>query len=243
MYYSTSDYGLDGEIWTIRLYKRSTYSNSPKQDGEYVFDIEFRDICWDSVLEPPYFRQSPYVFDLWQFQRVVFAEMQDTTLGNGFCGGITSELLYISGPQYDATHPQGADLFMYDRRQLDADNFVYEGSMDYRQWLGTHYFQIKSRLGVPSNAAEPRGDGGLYGTAYSEVVPLTIIDPCKNSTVNADDGFFLENFFVPTLRSEHTVNYDGPTDFISDVYGNGYDKCGPRRYSFYDDFGEPFTDR
>jgi len=26
--------------------------------------------------------------------------------------------------------------------------------------------------------------------------------------------------------------YAGPTDFISDVYGNGYDKCGDRTYGF-----------
>lgn len=67
MSYSTADYALDGEIWEIRLYKRSTYSISSMQDGEYLFDIEFRDICWDSVLEPPVFLRPDYLFDVWQF--------------------------------------------------------------------------------------------------------------------------------------------------------------------------------
>lgn len=29
---------------------RSDVSESPKMDGAHVFEIEFRDICWDSVL-------------------------------------------------------------------------------------------------------------------------------------------------------------------------------------------------
>ena len=43
MAYITSDFSLDGDIWKVRLYKRSTYSLSPAGDGVYIFDIEFRD--------------------------------------------------------------------------------------------------------------------------------------------------------------------------------------------------------
>lgn len=50
MSYSTSDYALDGQVWNIRLYKRSTFSEVFDQDGVYLFEIEFRDICWDSNL-------------------------------------------------------------------------------------------------------------------------------------------------------------------------------------------------
>ena len=50
MSYTTDDYSIDGEIWTIRLYKRSTFSESKQQEGVYLFDIEFRDVCWDSDL-------------------------------------------------------------------------------------------------------------------------------------------------------------------------------------------------
>lgn len=47
---TTDNYALDGEFWTIRLFMRSSFSTSPKMDGAHVFKIEFRDICWDSVL-------------------------------------------------------------------------------------------------------------------------------------------------------------------------------------------------
>ena len=61
----TSDFSLDGEIWTIRLFKRSTYSIGPKKDGVYVFNIEFRDICWESNLQSAEFENIQYFFDLW----------------------------------------------------------------------------------------------------------------------------------------------------------------------------------
>ena len=64
--YYTEDFTLDTQVWTIRLYKRSTYSLSPNQDGVYLFDITFLDICWDAVLIPATFRVDEYLFDLWQ---------------------------------------------------------------------------------------------------------------------------------------------------------------------------------
>ena len=67
MSYQTSNYELDGEIWTIRLYKKSTYSITAMQEAEYLFDIEFKDICWESVLVSSEFLNPDYVFDLWQF--------------------------------------------------------------------------------------------------------------------------------------------------------------------------------
>ena len=61
----TSDYALDGEVWSINLFMRSIYSNAPKRDGELVFEIEFRDNCWDSILEPAKFRETSATYDLW----------------------------------------------------------------------------------------------------------------------------------------------------------------------------------
>ena len=46
----TSDFALDGELWTLKIYKQSTASTSPLSEGYYLFDVEFRDICWDSTL-------------------------------------------------------------------------------------------------------------------------------------------------------------------------------------------------
>lgn len=62
---NTSDYSLDGQIWTIRLFMRSTFSESAKKDGAHVFDIEFRDICWDSVLQAPVFDKEHVIYDVW----------------------------------------------------------------------------------------------------------------------------------------------------------------------------------
>lgn len=66
MSYSTSNYGLDGQTWTIRLYLRSTYSVTSQREGDYLFDIEFRDVCWETVLVAAEFQNPNYVFDLWQ---------------------------------------------------------------------------------------------------------------------------------------------------------------------------------
>ena len=62
---STSNYVLDAEIWTIRLFMQSTFSSSEKRDGAHVFDIEFRDICWDSVLQEAIFDETYLMYDVW----------------------------------------------------------------------------------------------------------------------------------------------------------------------------------
>ena len=77
MSFATSDYSLDAEVWKIRLYKKSTYSVHSKQEGEYRFDIEFRDICWDSVITAAEFEFLDYVYDLWQFESIFYSEMVD----------------------------------------------------------------------------------------------------------------------------------------------------------------------
>ena len=62
----TSEYSLDGEVWTIKILKRSLYSTGSQAEGAYIFDIEFRDICWDSILQAAEFYQLSHVYDLWQ---------------------------------------------------------------------------------------------------------------------------------------------------------------------------------
>ena len=112
MSFDTSNFSLDGEIWTIRLYKRSTYSTGAKQDGVYLFDIEFRDICWESKLTPAEFENPEYVFDLWQSESMVFTQMIDLSQATGYCGGYTSVLEYIAGPALDPI-TETADLSHY----------------------------------------------------------------------------------------------------------------------------------
>lgn len=111
---TTSDYFLDSEIWTIRLYKVSTLSIGPNRVGEYIFDIEFRDICWDSDLLRAVFEEGEYIWDLWQFEQMVFTDMKDISRGKGFCRGVTSVLEYVSGPALAAgDDPSTVDLTHY----------------------------------------------------------------------------------------------------------------------------------
>ena len=42
---------------------------------------------------------------------------------------------------------------------------------------------------------------------------------------------------VPIGTSKLELDYKGPTDSMSLIYGNGYDKCGPRRYTYMDLWG------
>lgn len=63
--FQTSDYQLDGQIWLLNVFKKSTYSVVPSGKGEYIFDLEFRDICWDSTLTAAQFLLTAYTYDLW----------------------------------------------------------------------------------------------------------------------------------------------------------------------------------
>ncbi len=65
MRFKTDNFGLDGETWTIRLYMKSTYSMSDMHEAAFVFDIKFRDICWDSDLEAANFKSSMFAYNLW----------------------------------------------------------------------------------------------------------------------------------------------------------------------------------
>jgi len=60
----STDYALDGEVWTIKLYKKSTYSTHAKAEGIYQFDITFRDFCWDSVLTAATFEKLTFTWVL-----------------------------------------------------------------------------------------------------------------------------------------------------------------------------------
>ena len=60
----SDDYALDGEVWTIKLYKTSTYSTHANAEGAYQFVVTLRDICWDSVLTPAVFGSLKYSWSL-----------------------------------------------------------------------------------------------------------------------------------------------------------------------------------
>ena len=107
-------------------------------------------------------------------------------------------------------------------------------------WLGTHQFAIKSTNGKLDTSPTARGNSGLFSSVISDVLTITIVNPCLRSIVNADGGLAVENLFVPINESLLDVTYDGPTDSISVIYGNGYDKCGNLKYEWLDPSGVPF---
>ena len=61
--------------------------------GAFVFDIDFRDICWDSALHAGQFTSSAYTYNLWEQEDLIFAEMADLSQGT-LCGGYTYVLEY-----------------------------------------------------------------------------------------------------------------------------------------------------
>ena len=77
--FQTSDYALDGQIWLLNVFKKSTYSIGVAGKGEYIFDLEFRDICWDSTLTAAQFLQLDYIYDLWQAQDLRYSQMVDSS--------------------------------------------------------------------------------------------------------------------------------------------------------------------
>ena len=70
---------------------------------------------------------------------------------------------------------------------------------------------------------------------------MTVVNPCRNSTVNLNEKFFIKNLHVPINTEMLWERYSDPTDFISDLYGNGHNRCGDRQYVFLkEDRRSPF---
>ena len=53
----SSDKTLNGQVWIIKLFKRSTHGTQPTMDGVYLFKLEFIDL--DSSV-------SPYSIPIWE---------------------------------------------------------------------------------------------------------------------------------------------------------------------------------
>jgi len=237
----TSDYALDGEVWTIRLFMRSEFSKSDKKDGAHVFAIEFRDICWDSELTAAIFDLETFTYDVWQMQSNIFTKMVDESQGL-LCGGYTHEIIYLDGPKFNETYaPFNADLSDFTLEEVDPTRVEMKGAVQDFSWLGTHTMLIKSTNGVLNTAETARGDQGLFRWVLSDPIEITIVNPCLRSVVNDDEGLVVDDLAVPGGQTLIALNYTGPTDSISVTYGNGYDKCGNLTYEWFDKRGELFV--
>ena len=104
-----------------------------------------------------------------------------------------------------------------------------------RTWLGTHSLVIRGTNGKQDNSATARGNGGLFGSIDSSPILVQIIDPCINSVVNSDKAFsFPATFKLASGQTKNQLQIDGPSNSISLLYGNGFDRCGPLKYVLMD---------
>ena len=93
--------------------------------------------------------------------------MKDKTLGDGYCGGYTTELEYIDGPALDTFFEGRADLSHYAKLPPKNDYVAIQGTVDMFSWLGTHKLRLKSILGSQDPFPTARGIAGLYDFTYS----------------------------------------------------------------------------
>ena len=133
------------------------------------------------MLTPASFLAANYDFDLYALQTMPFSAMIDTNQGAA-CGGYTYELEYLStGPLFSGSAPS---LTAY---SIAATPSV-TGTITDVSWLGIHPFRLKCTNGIYSAAAGSRGTNGLFTTVYSTQIDVTILDPCRSSVVNGDNG-------------------------------------------------------
>ena len=150
--------------------------------------------------------------------------MVDLDMGTA-CGGYTYELEYLSyGPMYTGTFTDEADYML-------TSTPSYQAIITDYSWLGTHPFRIKCTNGVPDASPDARGNGGLFLTVYSDPIDVLIIDPCLISVVNGDSAIEKLRLKVPEDYETATLDFAGPTDSASVLYGNGYDICGDLEYT------------
>ena len=68
-------------------------------------------------------------------------------------------------------------------------------------------------------------------------IELEVVDPCPGAIVNFDSGLVIHDLIVAAGNYSAEAFYDGPTDSVSLMYGNGYDRCGGLEYNLIDHEG------
>ena len=150
-------------------------------------------------------------------------------------------LEYIDGPAFDQNIGTPDLLHYVYVPSKDFNKVAIEGTVNLQSWLGIHTLRIKSTLGSYNSSPTAKGVNGMYKSVNSKEVKLTILEPCRNSTVNGDLGLNITNMAVPEGKNKLMDVYLGPKNSISVIYGNGYDRCGPLKYSFLSLDGKQFN--
>ena len=118
------------------------------------------------------------------------------------CGGITQEMLYISGPlkPLDVSSIYVMSKVVGDRTKITA-------TITDESWYGTHTFIIRSTNGKLNTSSTAPGKNGLFYSVDSVPISITIKDPCDDSIVNSDNRFKISNPFMVTLgETEEVLN-------------------------------------
>ena len=139
--------------------------------------------------------------------------------------------MYVAGPAYDPSQKQGADFSQFKFTESADGKIEMTGLIDNPIWLGYHMFEIESRNGVYDEFSN-RGSNGLFGSAYSDVLEIDILNPCKNAIVNGNNGLVLQEISdagsADTFRS---IVYTGPAKKINEgSCANDCDLCGALSY-------------
>ena len=125
------------------------------------------------------------------------------------------------------------DQYLKIESDPDPNKSRVVGNLNSRIWVGTHTFIIRGINGVPSDAPDARGDGGVFGIVDSFEMTIVVTDPCNDAVINFDNSFFFpSSFAVPESGAKISDTLVGPTDSVSAVYApSRHDFCGPMLYT------------
>ena len=186
---------------------------------------------------------TPFTFNLWEFAEVNFDEMI-SDIGPTGCGGYTYELIYEDGPLLGTGIDHTSTYTLTNNPDLTNDEKL-SGEPLTQDWLdslfveGTHTFSLNCTNGMADYSANARGIDGLFHSVMSDQFQITIINPCVYSIVNHDQVYWGASPPELTVPVGDTVltssTYSGPKDWMSTVFGNGYDRCLHRVYTIVND--------
>lgn len=98
-------------------------------------------------------------------------------------------------------------------------------------WIGTHQFVLQGINGVYNSSSFARGNQGFFGSVTSNLVNITITDPCLKTELNPNGALQIPlRLSIPIGESQIIKQFIGPKDSKSILYGNGFDICGARLY-------------
>ena len=101
------------------------------------------------------------------------------------CGGVFYKLNYISGPLDDD-----------EKTGINILESTIESELEDRYWIGEHKIKITGYNGL-RDPESPYGDEGVFLNIVSEVITITIIDPCTATEINSNTEF-PSQFIIPT---------------------------------------------